>query len=417
MHVLFVLDTWGLIGGTERYASVVVPALMERGHRVTVLCREDQQPGFADVAVLEFPELEAGSLPKHVRTRLAQSVEAIAPDVIYVSAMRSVSANEVLVDLAPVVRYVHDHVAFCPGLNKYKEDGDTCREPMGAVCLQRYWLKGGCICFKKDDERGYLFAPIRELSRKQKELATVKRSARVLTNSRYMLTQLLQLDFDPSLTSILYYFTNSGSALADQPKAQSSECLDQATCDFLARDPEAGLLLTPARLTLPDKGVDYLLSTLNQVERPFRAIIAGTGPAEAWLRQKAIEDGVMDRVFFAGWQSSDAMEELYRRADVVVCPSVWDEPFGLVGLEAMAHETPIVAYEVGGIPDWLEHEHNGFLVPRKDTLAMARAIDQLLGDSDLRALFGRQGKALAEERFGRQEHVDALEKILTAACG
>ena len=416
MHVLFVLDTWGLIGGTERYASVVVPALMERGHRVTVLCREDQQPGFADVKVLEFPELGAGGLAKHVRGRLAQAVEDVAPDVIYVSAMRSVSGNEVLVELAPVVRYVHDHVAFCPGLNKYKEDGETCREPMGAVCLQRYWLKGGCICFKKDDERGYLFAPIREFRRKQKELATVKRSARVLTNSRYMLTQLLQLDFDPDLTSILYYFTNSGEAAPAQAVAGAENSLDQATADFLARDPEAGLLLTPARLTLPDKGVDFLLSALNQIKRPFRAVIAGTGPAEAWLRQKAIDDGVVDRVFFAGWQSSDAMEELYRRADVVVCPSVWDEPFGLVGLEAMAHRTPIVAFDVGGIPDWLEHEHNGLLVPRKDTQAMAQAIDQLLGDPELRALYGEQGRERADERFSRQEHVDALEKILADTC-
>jgi len=408
MHVLFVLDTWGLIGGTERYASVVVPALLERGHRVTVLCREDQRPGFADVGVLEFPELDFGGLAKGTRERLAAAVRTAAPDVVYVSAMRSVDANETLVELAPVVRYVHDHVAFCPGLNKYREDGETCRDAMGAVCLERYWLKGGCVCFKKDDSRGWLFAPLRELAAKQRELDVVKRSATVLTNSGYMLAELLKLDFDPGRTSVLHYFTGSGSTAQGE--------LDEATTTFLAREPDAALLLTPARLTLPDKGVDYLLTALSCLDRPYRAVIAGTGPAEDWLRQKALDDGVADRVHFAGWQSAGAMERLYALSDVVVCPSVWDEPFGLVGLEAMMHETPIVAFDVGGISDWLFPEENGLLAPRKDTAAMAAAIARLLDDADLCARMGTRGRTIATEHFARAAHVDALERHLLAAC-
>ena len=408
MHLLFVLDTWGLIGGTERYASVVVPALLERGHRITVLCRDDQQPDFADVPVIEFPELDFGGLDKGLRTRLADAVRDAGPDVAYVSAMRNVDANETLIESTPVVRYVHDHVSFCPGLNKYREDGETCREAMGAVCLQRYWLEGGCVCFKQDHERGLLFAPIRELRRKQRELDVVRRSSHVLTNSRYMLAELMKLGFPPDRTSVLHYFTGSGTSPTGD--------LDAATTEFLAREPDQPLLLTPARLTLPDKGVDYLLPALAQTARPFRAVIAGTGPAEDWLRQKAVDDGVADRVHFAGWQSSGAMERLYALSDVVVCPSVWDEPFGLVGLEAMVHETPIVAFEVGGIPDWLEDDRNGILVPRKDTRSMAGAIERLLDDAELRTALGTGGKALAGERFGRDRHMDELERVLLAAC-
>lgn len=412
MHILFVLDTWGLIGGTERYASAVVPALMERGHRVSILCREDHSPDFADVQVAAFPELGAGGLDGAVRARLAATVRGLSPDVIYVSAMRSVDANATLVETAPVVRFVHDHVAFCPGLNKYRENGETCRDGMGSICLQRYWLEGGCVCFKRDHERGLLFAPIRELRRKQRELDVVRASTEVLTNSRYMLAELLKLGFDPERTSVLPLFTDSGSAAAAAGAAE----LDEDTRAFLAREPGTPLLLTPARLTLPDKGVDFLLSTLAQLERPFRAVLAGTGPAEQWLRQKAQEDGVADRVHFAGWQPSAALEHLYTQAAVVVCPSVWDEPFGLVGLEAMAHEKPVVAFEVGGIPDWLEHERNGLMVPRKDTPAMARAIERLLDDPALRERMGAAGAALAAERFDRTHHIDALERLLERAA-
>ena len=65
--------------------------------------------------------------------------------------------------------------------------------------------------------------------------------------------------------------------------------------------------------------------------------LAGTGPAEAWLREKAAAEGLGERVVFTGWLGADALEALYALASVVVFPSMWNEPFGLVGLEAMAH--------------------------------------------------------------------------------
>jgi hypothetical protein len=72
MHVLFVSDTWGLIGGTERYAAVVVPELEARGHRVTVLCREDRDGGASPVAarVVERPELAGHTLARWQRRAL-----------------------------------------------------------------------------------------------------------------------------------------------------------------------------------------------------------------------------------------------------------------------------------------------------------------------------------------------------------
>ncbi len=419
MHILFFIDTWGLIGGTERHAAVVVPALLERGHRVTVLCRENQDPDFvqrpqgaaeASLEILEMPEVAGLEMWKPSVRDLHRQLRRLKPDVAFLSASRNVDAMECLADVMPVVRYVHDHTLFCPSHNKYREDGELCSDPMGLVCLERYWTKGGCVCFKQDRHYNRLLQPLREMQLKLRELEVAKRCAKVLTNSHYMRKELLQVGFLPERTDVLYYFTQSNTP------AQPAGPLPDETEAFLAQT-GVPLVFTPARLTLPDKGVDYLLTAFHYLGRPFKAVIAGSGPDEDWLRQKARDEGVADSVHFTSWLGSTGIEALYERCDFVVCPSIWNEPFGLVGIEAMAHQKPIVAFRVGGIPEWLEDGVNGYLCERKDPVGMMRAIEKLLDDDGERRAMGQRGHELMHERFPRQAHVDRLETILADAAG
>ena len=92
MRILFVIDTWGLIGGTERHASVVVPALARRGHEITVLCREDQDPGFAQVDVIDFPALDGARMTGGDRLELLTRLHKANPEVVFFSALRNVDA-------------------------------------------------------------------------------------------------------------------------------------------------------------------------------------------------------------------------------------------------------------------------------------------------------------------------------------
>jgi glycosyltransferase involved in cell wall biosynthesis len=349
-------------------------------------------------------------MSRAARFELEACVRHSRPDVIFVSALRNVDGLDALTGLAPLVRYVHDHTLFCPGLNKFREDGELCHEPLGLVCIDRYFRRGGCICFKQSGFVRPFVDPLRTLAGKWRELEVTQRAARVLTNSHYMRAELLQVGFHPERTSVLCYFTQSNTP------AQPQGPLPDPTERFLAAS-GAPLVFTPARLTLPDKGVDYLLSALARLTRPFRAVVAGSGPAEAWLREKARAEGLGERVHFTGWLDGPAIETLYARADLVVCPSVWDEPFGLVGIESMAHGKPVIAFRVGGIPEWLADGESGFLVERKDVAAMAAAVERLLASPPLAARFGARGRALVAERFPRQAHLAGLEAALAAAAG
>jgi glycosyltransferase involved in cell wall biosynthesis len=245
------------------------------------------------------------------------------------------------------------------------------------------------------------------MAAQRRALRAARRAAHVLTNPEYMRSELLRVGFAPERTTVLPLFT--GSHTPDQPRG----ALPDGLAAFL-EEGEGPLLVTSARL-VPEKGVDRLLDALAATAPPYRAVVAGTGPAEQELRARVAELGLANRVRLSGFLPSPELEELYARADVVLCPSTWDEPFGLIGLEAMAHAKPVVAFRVGGVPEWLADGETGLLVARGDVEGMARAIERLASDADLRTELGRRGRELLDERFSRAAHVEGLERELLSA--
>jgi len=406
VRILIGIDTFGLIGGSERYALAVSHELAQRGHAVGVLCgaRGDEAP--KGIELLHVPAYSDESAEAVELLELERAIRGFAPDVIFLLSSRSRAATKRITRLArstPLVRYIQDHVLFCPGLNKMQRDGSVCTSPLGWVCVDRYALRGGCTCFHREMGLSHAEA-LRILLDKRADVALARRASSLAVASRYMQRELIQVGIAPERAALVPYFTQSATQVAPESAP------DPATLEFLARG-EQPLVFTPARLTLPDKGVDYLITALGQLREPFRCVLAGSGPAEAWLREKVRAEGLSERVHFAGWQGASAMEWLYRRAAVVAFPSIWDEPFGLVGIEAMAHGKPVVAFEVGGVPDWLDAGQTGFLAPRRDATAFAAALDRLLAEPELAARFGRAGREKVLREYSPQRHVEALEAL------
>lgn len=364
--MLVVTTRWDLVGGSERYAGDVVRALRARGHDVPVLCAEGEQEGAEEV--LRFEALAHERLSRRERAALRDLVRGARADVIYLLSRAREDALGVLLDAAPVVRFVQDHTLFCPGLNKLLEDGWPCSSPLGLACLERYWAGDGCSGFKPTGAPSLRW-PLRTLATNLRELELTRRCRRVLVASGYMREELVRAGLPSALVRVLPYFTSE-----ERP---TPEPLDATTQTFLDRDARP-LLLCAARLVLPDKGVDYLLTALGHLEHRAKLVVAGDGPARAWLEEKARAEGLTDDVCFSGWLAPGRLESLYAACDVVVFPSVWDEPFGLIGLEARAHGKPVVAFDVGGVREWLQDDVSGLLAPRGDTLAMAERIARLL---------------------------------------
>ena len=108
---------------------------------------------------------------------------------------------------------------------------------------------------------------------------------------------------------------------------------------------------------------------------------------------------VANRVSFTGNIPYSDVADRYRRADVFLFPSVWDEPFGMPNVEAMACGVPVVATRGGGIPEIIEHGRSGLLVARGSVTELAEAILALLDDESLRRSIGEAGWRRAKELF------------------
>ena len=146
--------------------------------------------------------------------------------------------------------------------------------------------------------------------------------------------------------------------------------------------------------------------------------MVGDGPDRPNAEWLAEVRGVAKDVHFVGKLSE--MDRLLSVSDVLVLPSEL-ESFGLVALEAMASEVPVVATRVGGVPEVVDEGEDGFLLPVGDTEAMAEAVDRLLGDKDLRARMGRSGREHARRDFCHAKivarYVQLYETTLSATRG
>ena len=126
--------------------------------------------------------------------------------------------------------------------------------------------------------------------------------------------------------------------------------------------------------------------------------------------------GIGDRVTFVGWVPHDRLAAYYTQARVVAVPSRWAEPFGMVGLEAMWASRPVVAFSVGGIPDWLADGETGLLVTEQDTRGFAHAIEELLGDPATAERMGAAGWERVQGRFRFEAFIERTEEVLLAAA-
>jgi len=158
------------------------------------------------------------------------------------------------------------------------------------------------------------------------------------------------------------------------------------------------------------------LKSLKHLKRAVRVAIIGPPDWDSEyfnhilrLIQKENEKG-KHAIEYIGEKSQTELVDWYQRASVFVLPSIY-EGLGIVNLEALACETPVVATKVGGIPEIVRNGEDGILVEPNNPLEIADAIQYLLDNDDVRKEFGRTGRNSVVEHFSSQAIVRKLVKI------
>jgi glycosyltransferase involved in cell wall biosynthesis len=165
------------------------------------------------------------------------------------------------------------------------------------------------------------------------------------------------------------------------------------------------------------KGGDLLIAAVRHASRemrtPIQLTMIGDGPQRQEWEARAAALGVPCR--FTGWLNDARRWDLLRAASVVALPSLWPEPFGLVGLEAGALGVPAVAVAAGGVGQWLRDGVNGLAVASPPSeRSFGAALASALSDRSTLAKL-RSGAFRVAQEMTLTAHVDRLERILLSA--
>jgi glycosyltransferase involved in cell wall biosynthesis len=288
---------------------------------VRVTCRVDPRPGLeARTAV----PLELDGLSRE-----------FAPDVVHVHNVTNPAVLEWAAARPGSLLTVQDHRFFCPTRGKWTLSGEVCRRPM---------LREMCAsCF---DDPAY-FREVHALT--ERRLAAARR-LRLTVLSRYMREELVSAGVPPRQVGVVPPFVHG---LDPGASPSGPPCVL-----FVGRLVEA-------------KGPRDAFAAWRRSGVDLPLVFAGTGPLRAELSALAARDG--GGVEVLGWVERDRLSGLYRRARALLLPSRWQEPFGIVGIEALRFGVPVVAWESGGVAEW--HPGPG-LVRWGDVEGLARALGE-----------------------------------------
>jgi len=360
MRVLFWSETfWPRVGGVENLAARLLPALQERGYEFAVVTWEDlpspEQSVYRGIPVYRLPfflsRQERGfNLIMKQRCHVTEIKRQFAPELVHINSYgRSVlfHLNTVATHPAPALMTLHQPLG---------------NEPVAS-----------------DSLLGHLFRTVDWVN---------TCSDSVLSQARELL---------PEIVSRSCVIRNALEPSRYKPQP-------------LPFDPPQ--LLCIGRL-VPEKGFDTALTAFAAVTKHFpkaRLAMVGDGPQRQNLIEQEMKLGLGSSVQFYGTVAPEKIAERINEATLVLVPSRL-EGFGLVALEAALMARPVVAMNVGGLPEIVRHHHTGLLVEPENSLALAEAVICLLRNPDTALQMGQAARLRAQEVFNWQTHVNAYDDL------
>lgn len=152
----------------------------------------------------------------------------------------------------------------------------------------------------------------------------------------------------------------------------------------------------------------YATKIISERDREFKVILVGDGPDRLVLEELVCELNVQDKIIFAGEEVD--LSAYYSTGDFLVLPS-YSEGFPNSILEAFSYGKPVVATNVGGIPDLVENSKSGVLVQKGDVLALADAMDQFITNPIRTSEMGAYGKSVVAEKFSMEKAIMLYDEV------
>ncbi len=386
MKVLLIHDYPNLRGGAETNLLLLKQGLKERGHAVRLFTsranhhQADLQPDATCAGTTSQWRTLLQTANMSAYFQLRRLLHAFRPDVVYTQIFLT-QLSPLILPLLKKIPAIHDlcwYRAICPIGTKQVPNRGSCQNKAGLVC---YTQK----CLPLRDWIPLTFQAW--LYRRWKGCFDL-----VMANSHTLKKRFEQEGFQNIL-------------VLNHPFSTAT------TKSSPAVTPLIGFI---GRL-VPEKGGFFLLRAFAQIVKKFpeaKLLLVGDGPEAAPLKKWAQEKGVTDSISFISHIPYQELDKTFSKVWVQVVPSVWEEPFGNVVIEAMLRGTPVVASQIGGLTETIVHEKTGLLVPPGNVDELAAAVERLLRDAPLSKKISRAAQSEAEKKYALSPFLDTMEELM-----
>jgi glycosyltransferase involved in cell wall biosynthesis len=390
MRILIAHEAAAGAGGVESYLAALFPVLAARGHQLAFLHHNPR--GEQGPTRLAHAGMPAASVSDDGLEGAVSRMRTWRPDVCFSHNMRQLEVEERLASEWPVVKMMHGYFGTCiSGQKAHAFPGVVpCRREFGPPCLALYLPRR---CGHRNPLR-----MVEQYGWASRQRALFDRYTQVVVASGHMAAEYARHGIGPDRLTAAPLFSTDGIADSARPL------------------PAHPTVLFAGRMTRI-KGGAVLVRAAAMANRrmpvPVRLVFAGEGPERDRWRDLAVRLGVS--ATFTGWVSGPDRIAVLRGASLVAVPSLWPEPFGLVGLEAAAHGVPAIAFDVGGIRDWLQDDVGGRIVGE---IGSARALGRMIAavcttPVDLTRL--GDGARRAARALTIDVHLEILERVFSRA--
>lgn len=375
------------VGGPARHVALLDAGLRARGHD-TLLVYGALGEGEAS---LEQPALESG-IPLLRQEHLGRSVRAGSDIRAFLALLRLIFARQ------PDV--IHTHTAKAGTLGRLAALAYNLTRPRSRRALVVHTFHGHVF-------EGYFSPAVNRLVRLTERLLA-RLTDRIVTISPRQRDDIVgRFGVAPAARTEVVPL---GLDLDVLLRLDAGEPGPRA----FGADPD-DIVVGYAGRMVPVKDLATLVEAFARAQRrvpALRLLLAGDGPERQQAEALVHAHGLAHRVSFAGWVHD--LPRFYGAVDIFALSSL-NEGTPVAVIEAMAAAKPVVATEVGGVPDVVEAGRSGLLVPARDPAAFADALVQLAGDAPARRTMGEAGRLLARARYSHRRLVDDVETMYVRA--
>ena len=397
MKILLVNKFHWLKGGSETYYFELGKLLKSNGHEVAYFSMENEKnikTGDKEYFV-EASDMNSKNVTKALdviysqknKKKMEEALDDFKPDIVHLNNFqRQLSASIIgpcIKRNIPIVFTAHDVQAICPAITMMDSDKNPCE-----LCMKGKY--SNCIkkkCIKNSKLKSILGAVEGKYYRNHK-IYTDKIDY-IITPSEFYRNKFIEDGINPDKIKALHNPVNIKN--------------------YDIKTQDDGYALYFGRLS-KEKGVLNLINAFSKLDKG-NLYIAGEGPEKETI-EKIIKDNKLEkRVKLLGYLNREQMTEVTKKCKFVVIPSIWYENCPYVILETLALGKPIVGSDMGGIPELINDNENGFIYHYNDINELRDKMEKLFSDKKLVDKFGKKSKELAKENYSMEKYYKEIMKI------